>query len=115
VWKSRLEGAYTAFAEDDGTVVGVAVLVDDQHEAGSREIVAMWVDPAARGRGAASALIEHLVELARKQGATAVALWVADGNDRARGVYERLGFAATGQRDVMRPGLGEERLRLGLA
>ncbi|MCU1439602.1 MAG: GCN5-related N-acetyltransferase [Rhodoglobus sp.] len=114
VWKSRLQGGYTAFALEGATVTGVAVLVDDPHEVDSREIVAMWVDPAFRGRGAAGALVEHLLEQAREQGVAAVALWVADGNDGARRVYARCGFVATGQRDIMRPGLSEERMRLPL-
>jgi ribosomal protein S18 acetylase RimI-like enzyme len=39
---------------------------------------------------------------------------VADGNDRAQRLYERLGFRATGERDVLRDGLGESRLRRSL-
>jgi ribosomal protein S18 acetylase RimI-like enzyme len=114
VWKSRLESSYTAFAIEDATVVGVGALIDDPHESHSREIVAMWVDPAFRGRGIASALVDHLVQVARSERVSAVALWVADGNEPARRVYARRGFVATGQRDVIRAGLGEERMRLAL-
>jgi ribosomal protein S18 acetylase RimI-like enzyme len=115
VWIARLRSSYTAFAVDGGEVVGVAALIDDPHEQGSREIVAMWVEPAFRGRGIAGALVGHLVQEARRQGVSAVALWVADGNDRAQRVYARRGFEATGQRDVIRAGLGEERMRLTLS
>jgi ribosomal protein S18 acetylase RimI-like enzyme len=115
MWKTRLDSSYTAFAVAGGAVVGVAALIDDPHETGSREIVAMWVEPAFRGRGIADALVGHLVHEARQARASAVALWVADGNDGARRLYARRGFEATGQRDLIRAGLGEERMRLTLS
>lgn len=111
VWMSRLDSSHTAFAVEGGVPVGVAVLVGSPV---APEIVAMWVDPSFRGRGVAGALVEHLVEQAIAGGANSVALWVADGNDGARRVYERCGFVATGERDVIRPGLGEARMRRSL-
>ena len=49
-------------------------------------------------------------------GAGTVALWVADGNDRARRCYERLGFVPTGVRQPLPsdPAVGEELLRRSL-
>ena len=51
---------------------------------------------------------------ARRARAEYVALWVVDGNDRALGFYERLGFEATGERQPLpgRPDLTESRMRL---
>lgn len=115
VWRTRLERAATFFAVDPaddfvGTVTGIA----DPHEPGGRDVVAMWVAPEWRGRGVGGALLDAVVEWARAEGAASIALWVADGNDAARRLYERGGFVDTGQRDVIREGLGEARLRLGL-
>ena len=115
VWRTRLERAATFFAvDDDGTFVGTVTGIGDRHEPGGREVVAMWVDPEWRGRGVGGALMDAVVEWARAEGAASIALWVADGNDAARRLYERRGFVDTGERDVIREGLGEGRLRLAL-
>jgi GNAT superfamily N-acetyltransferase len=109
-WKSRLRFAVTVIAYLDGRPVGTATLIGDRRVASGREIVAMWVRPDARGQGIASQLLTHLVEVARTDGASRIALWVADGNDAARRVYLAAGFEPTGDRDVIRDGLGEELL-----
>lgn len=109
-WMSRLASAVTVVVFLEGTAVGTATLIGDRRLPSGREIVAMWVRPDARGEGIASQLLAHLVEVARTDGATRVALWVADGNDAARRVYLAAGFEPTGDRDVIRDGLGEELL-----
>jgi GNAT superfamily N-acetyltransferase len=115
VWRTRLERAATFFAVDPaGSLVGTVTGIDDPHEPLSREVVAMWVEPEWRGQGVGGALLDAVVEWARAEGVASIALWVADGNDEARRLYERRGFAETGQRDVIRGGLGEQRLRLAL-
>ncbi|MDP3207950.1 MAG: hypothetical protein Q8M65_02270, partial [Rhodoglobus sp.] len=48
---------------------------------------------------------------AQDAAAHAIALWVSDGNDAARRLYERAGFVATGERDVIRDAHMEERMR----
>lgn len=113
-WRSRLDRAHTVFAWEGDAVVGAATGKPDPHEAGGHEIVGMWVDPAHRRGGVATALIDELVRRARDAGASSVALWVADGNERAQRLYEKCGFSATGQRDTMRPGVDEVRMRLPL-
>lgn len=116
VWRSRLETAATFFAVDGlGVFVGSVTGIDDRHEPGGREVVGMWVAPEHRGQGVGEALLAAVVAWAVAQASPSVALWVADGNDRARRLYERLGFRETGQRDVIRDGLGESRLRRSLA
>ena len=115
VWRTRLERAATFFAVDpEGALVGTVTGVGDPHERDGREVVAMWVEPEWRGQGVGGALLDAVVEWARAEGAASIALWVADGNDDARRLYERRGFVDTGQRDVIRDGLGEGRLRLAL-
>lgn len=113
-WMSRLERAETVFAWEGGEVVGTATGKPDPHENGGREIVAMWVAPEHRRRGVATALIGSLVEGARAAGAASVALWVASDNDRALSAYEASGFVPTGEREGMRPGVDQLRMRLPL-
>lgn len=113
-WRSRLERAHTVFAWEGSELVGTATGKPDPHEEGGREIVAMWVDPTHRKSGVAAALIDELVRWARAEGTHSIALWVAEDNDRARRLYERCGFAATGEREIMRPGTDQLRMRLPL-
>ncbi len=113
-WMSRLASAVSVVVFLDGRPVGTATLIRDRRLASGREVVAMWVRPDARGQGIASQLLAHLVEVARTDGASRIALWVADGNDAARRVYLAAGFEPTGERDVIRDGLGEELLARAL-
>lgn len=55
-------------------------------------------DPAWQGRGVGRALMTAAIERARTAGARAVSLDVVWGNDRARRLYESLGFRATLER-----------------
>ncbi len=54
------------------------------------------VDPSARGKGAGTALLGAIKSHARETGQTRVRLDVIDSNPRARALYEREGFVATG-------------------
>ncbi len=112
VWRTRLQTAATFFAVDPyGTFHGTVTGLAPADEPESREVVAMWVDPDQRGLGIGTDLIEAVIAWARSDGAASIALWVADGNEAARRLYERSGFVDTGERDVIREGLGEARLR----
>jgi ribosomal protein S18 acetylase RimI-like enzyme len=114
IWKSRLERCYTVIAWSGTDAVGTATGKPDPHEEGGREIVGMWTDPAHRGVGIATALIGELIRGAAAEGFASIALWVAEDNAPARGLYEKCGFVATGQRDVMRPGVDQLRMRQAL-
>jgi ribosomal protein S18 acetylase RimI-like enzyme len=52
----------------------------------------LTVAPAFRGRGVGRALLERVEAKARQLGCVKVTLEVGDRNDRARDLYERLGF-----------------------
>ena len=58
---------------------------------------AMWVDEDLRAQGWADALMETAVQWAERWGAGGLSLWVAADNARARRLYERHGFAPTGE------------------
>ncbi|SEW30283.1 Acetyltransferase (GNAT) family protein [Aliiroseovarius sediminilitoris] len=63
---------------------------------------------AARGQGVGSALFDAMFTFARHQGFKRVTLDVIDTNPRAKALYERLGFVATGREMTgpLRPLLG---------
>jgi ribosomal protein S18 acetylase RimI-like enzyme len=96
--------------------VGMATVLIEPDVSGRAHLVGMWVDPGHRGRGVAMALLDHAVRWARERGASEMILWVADHNTAARRLYERAGFAATGDRQPLpsNPALPESMLRLEL-
>lgn len=57
----------------------------------------IFVAPEARSRGVGAALIEALATEAHRRGYRELRLEVVDANIRARALYERCGFAATGR------------------
>ena len=58
-----------------------------------RAIIALSVLRAAWGFGIGSALLTEMLELARRRGVEIVELTYVEGNDRARRLYEKFGFA----------------------
>jgi len=69
---------------------------------GRAQLVSMWVHPKARGRGVGEALIARVTEWASGQaGITSLNLWVTESNKPARRLYERCGFALTGERQPL--------------
>ena len=85
------------------------VLVRDR----GAQLVAMWVRPGARGLGVGEALVRAAAGWAKDRGYAGIYLWVAESNEPARRLYERCGFAATGERQPLpsNPALTEMRMR----
>ena len=73
------------------------------------ELVSMYVRPRARGRGVGEALVATVIDWASNRNAACVHLWVTETNAPARALYERCGFALTGERQPVpsNPGLDE--------
>ncbi|MGE0597042.1 MAG: N-acetyltransferase family protein [Hyphomonadaceae bacterium] len=88
-WGAFKDGALVAKLTID--VLPFAVL------AHTRWIHAMYASPAARGTGAARALVEAAIADARAVGALRIMLWVNAENPRARGFYGALGFREAGR------------------
>jgi GNAT superfamily N-acetyltransferase len=115
-WRRRIDGGPWWLARVDGVPVGIVACYLTSDDGDVRHLVAMWIDPAHRGSGAAAALVEAVCRWAADDGGRVVSLWVADGDDRARRFYERLGFSGTGERQPLpsNPHIGEERLERAL-
>jgi len=108
VWHQRAtrDGSFIALIPE----AGAAGLAGGLQEAGGVvELVSMFVRPQARGRGVGEALIDAVAGWARARDATSVHLWVTETNKPARRLYERCGFAATGERQPLpsNPSLAE--------
>jgi ribosomal protein S18 acetylase RimI-like enzyme len=108
VWRSRAGRGLTLGAWQGAAIVGLATGLPPEDAAAAKaaaswHLVGMWVAPECRGHGVAGQLVEAVCDLARQSGAPSVTLWVTEVNDRARAFYRRLGFAPTGERQLVRP------------
>ncbi|WP_188311916.1 GNAT family N-acetyltransferase [Salinarimonas soli] len=93
---NRMVGAFAG----DGTLVGAVTLALQARPGAKRrhkvEIWNVYVAPEARGTGTARALMERAVAEARALGFEAVVLSVSAHAERARALYESLGFVTYG-------------------
>ena len=111
-WRGRLgiQGSFNVVAVLDDQPVGMASGVPSTDD-GVVEIISMWIAPAARGRGVGAALVKAIEQWARNRGARVLRLDVADGNRAACQLYQRNGFAFTGELgDLMPDGVRRERV-----
>jgi len=99
-WRGWTRSAALFMALADGSPVGMAAGVAGSSNL-DRKLVAMWVEPDWRGRGAASILVRSVVDWARSEGSERLRLWVAEANESAWRFYERAGFQVTGGRKPM--------------
>ncbi|HQF04011.1 MAG TPA: GNAT family N-acetyltransferase [Phycicoccus sp.] len=116
-WHDRLARSQRLLAEVDDAPVGIVSLgpVDDRPEAG--QIFGLWVDPALRGSGVATALVRACVEAAGAAGKEHVLYWVGTDNGRAVAFASGFGFRPTSERRPMRVASeadGEEEIAMDL-
>lgn len=91
-WQQRAASTSTAFwlALRNGHALGmVGATLDD---AGRYNLIAMWVEPAARGNGVAERLVKAVKAQAREHGHGRVYLDVAPENTQAAQFYLKQGF-----------------------
>jgi GNAT superfamily N-acetyltransferase len=81
-------------ALDGARWVGMAAGHWFERDRGIAQLWGLWVDPAARGTGTASALVGAVRGWAAASGATFLRLGVIEPADTLRRFYERLGFVA---------------------
>jgi len=90
----------TMVAEEDGVICGFATTGPsrdvDVPDAG--ELLALYVDPEAWGRGVGRLLMVEARQHLGRRGCTESILWVLVGNDRAQRFYRIDGWRADGRR-----------------
>jgi len=91
-WEQQLVGFPTFVAVAEGEDVGMAR--GAKHvQPGVRELISLWVAPAARRVGVGAKLVDAVLEWARLVRATALVLQVAERNHVARAFYAQQGFS----------------------
>jgi GNAT superfamily N-acetyltransferase len=95
-WLGRMHRSawFVAFGLD--APIGVVGAFSPSSRPMAREVVSMWVDPVERGGKLADQLLSTAMAWARDDNAAAVAMWIAEGNERARRFCVRYGFQRTG-------------------
>ena len=101
-WRRWITPGATFILFESATARGLVAGSRREEDAAVVELMAMWVDPALRGSGAADALVSALVAWAAAEGAREVRLRVVKRNDRARRLYERHAFKTIGP-EIIRP------------
>jgi ribosomal protein S18 acetylase RimI-like enzyme len=102
-WRAAVADRTRFVAESGGEVMGT-VGAGASDVTGTAALTALWVAPAARGRGVGEALVNKVVEWAKDSGYDQVMLWVVEGNAAAESLYRRTGFRRTGSVQMVRPG-----------
>lgn len=88
---------YVAVAEVDGLPVARVGL---SFTNAAEDVAVLWaahVEPEWQSQGIGTALMAHLEQVARDRGFSIIELLVAKDNDRARALYDRLGYELCGE------------------
>ena len=95
-WRRWMSPGAVFLLEDAQAARGLVAAAHDSADPAIVHLMAMWVQPDARGAGGADALVAAVVGWARSEHSSAVRLQVIHDNGRARRCYERNGFKVTG-------------------
>jgi ribosomal protein S18 acetylase RimI-like enzyme len=91
----RDETSTVFFASDGSSALGLVQIFESWSTVRLAPMLILedlFVEPSARGRGIARALIEAAISYAREAGAAGMFLETAVDNERAQGLYERAGW-----------------------
>jgi ribosomal protein S18 acetylase RimI-like enzyme len=103
-WNGAVDQALFGALESDDWL-GIALGVRWSGETDTTHLYAMWVDPAYRRRGAGRALVQAVVDWAGAlPDVRRIVLTATVSNPGAIALYERCGFADTGERTPLREG-----------
>ena len=108
-WKDRMsegvqsEGSLPLIAELDSTPCGLVWARLKSTDPQEVNVYQMWVHPDYRGKGIAQAFMKHIIEWARRIGATQIVLGATCGDTPANRLYKGLGFKSYRAPEKIRP------------
>lgn len=102
-WDRQLEELATFVATAGGRDLGIVRGVAHDQLPDVAYLISMWVAPEARRRRVGSALVDAVVDWARRRGFHRVILDVAESNAPAIALYRRRGFAPNGEVGTLPP------------
>ncbi len=116
-WRRHFEaraaaGDATLIAEAGGEWIGFVFAI--RQDDGAGRLGGMWIAPEARRCGAGRALVSAALAWLRAGDVRRVTVLVPDGCDAATALLRSAGFAPTGERDEIRPGLAAEEFAITL-
>jgi GNAT superfamily N-acetyltransferase len=110
-WHRRIArgGTFLAYVPEVSSTEPAGLTGGYLIEPGTVELISMYVRSRARGHGVGEALVAAVIGWAAARKAASVHLWVTETNSPARALYERCGFALTGERQPLPsdPGIAE--------
>jgi ribosomal protein S18 acetylase RimI-like enzyme len=116
-WRAEFErGEWTLEIRNDKAIALVGVTREQGTPPDECYLEYLWVSPGLRGRGVATDLVKNVLRRLPYLGFTTVWLWVLDGNEPARRLYNKCGFTSTSliQRPHRSPSRSEELMMLTL-
>jgi RimJ/RimL family protein N-acetyltransferase len=114
-WRAEfVRGEWTIEIRNDKPIALVGVTREQSTPQDECYLEYMWVRPGFRHRGVATDLLKAVLRRLLNRGFVTIWLWVLDGNEPARRLYEKCGFTSTGltQRPHRSPSRSEELMRL---
>jgi RimJ/RimL family protein N-acetyltransferase len=114
-WRAEfVRGEWTIEIRNDKPIALVGVTREQGTPPDECYLEYMWVSPGFRRRGVATDLIKNVLRRLLNRGFVTIWLWILDGNEPARRLYEKFGFTSTGltQRLHRSPSHSEELMRL---
>jgi len=88
-------------ALEGGEARGLVGVFLEEKDPDLAHLVAMWVDPAFRGRGIGGSLVDAVVHWCAEHAVASVHLWVVESNAVAEGLYRTRSFLPTGTRQPL--------------
>lgn len=98
-WRERMRASFVVLVEGEPVALGAG----HGDPPGPLHVGAMWVDPAYRGRGLSTLVLDEIAAEAQSQG-RGLELDVVRGNGVAERAYRARGFRPTGETRPLRPG-----------
>ena len=93
-WQQSFNFEKTIVAEQNGVVLGYCRyednVVHDENDIDS-EIIAIYVDYERIGKGIGRKLVEHVIDIFKKQKKNKMVIWCLEENLNARKFYEKMG------------------------